>query len=128
MKFFITKHAKQRYIERVNNGLHIDDNVIYTMLDKIKAGKDITTKIYDDIPRYILFLYEKYKELGQTIIKSDDIIFITKKREGANHLYDVITCYIDNNYLSQFKNTSLRREEIFIKIKEAKKKAKHAKI
>ncbi len=128
MKFFITKHCQQRYIERVNNGLNVDDNVLFTILNKVSAGKDITNKIYDEIPRFILYLYEKYGELGQTIIKSDNIIFITKKRVGTNNLFDAITCYFDNNYLSQYKNTVLSREDIFIKIKEAKKKAKYAKI
>ncbi len=70
MKFFITKHCQQRYIERINNGLNVDDNVLFTILDKVNAGKDITNKIYDEIPRFILYLYEKYGELGQTIISS----------------------------------------------------------
>lgn len=79
MKFWLTQHCKERYIERILNGLNTIDNLNISILKKIEAGKDITNKIYDECPRYILFLYEKYKELGITIIKSENILFITKK-------------------------------------------------
>jgi hypothetical protein len=70
-------------------------------------------------------LYEKYKELGITIIKSENILFICKKRKGTYDLYDVITCYYeDGNYLRQYKNTALSRDQIFLKIKEIKRNLK----
>lgn len=125
MKFWITSHARQRYIERINNGLNVSDNVLISMLKDVSAGKDITDKIYDEIPRYILYLHEKYKTCGQRLIKSGDNIFIVIKRDGTQNLYEVLTCFKNNeNFLRQFKNTALSREEIFLKIKEIKKKNK----
>jgi hypothetical protein len=119
----LTQHSKERYVERILNGLNTLDNLNVTILKQISAGVDITSKVYDDCPRYILFLYEKYRELGLKIIKSGNILFITKKRKGTYDLYDVVTCYLeDGNYLRQFKNTALSREMIFIKIKEIKRK------
>lgn len=104
------------------------DNLNVTILKHISAGVDITNKIYDECPRYILFLYEKYKELGINIIRSGHVLFITKKRKGTYDLYDVITCYhFCNDHLKQFKNTVLSREEIFLKIREIKRKLKHEK-
>lgn len=125
MKFWLTQHAKERYVERILNGLNNHENLNITILKQLSSGKDITNKIYDECPRYILFLYEKYKELGLTIIQNDNILFITKKRKGTHNLYDVLTCYFDNgSHLKQFKNTALTREEIFLKIKEIKRKLK----
>jgi hypothetical protein len=125
MKFWLTQHSRERYVERILNGLNIIDNLNVTILKKISAGVDITNKVYDECPRYILFLYEKYNQLGITIIRSENILFITKKRKGTFDLYDVLTCYYeDGNYLRQFKNTALSRDMIFLKIKMIKGKLK----
>ncbi len=118
MKFWLTQHAKERYVERVLNGLNNLENLNVTILKHISGGADMTSKIYDECPRYILYLYEKYKELGITIIRNGNVIFITRKRKGAYHLYDVLTCFVDDgHYLKQFKNTALSRDQIFLKIK-----------
>lgn len=125
MKFWLTQHSKERYVERILNGLNNVNNINITILREMGAGVDITNKIYDDCPRYILFLYEKYKELGLTIIKSNNVLFICRKRKGTYDLYDVLTCYFDDGkFLRQFKNTALSREEIFLKIKVIKSKLK----
>lgn len=125
MKFWLTDHSKKRYIERINNGLNNFENLNITILKKISGGKDITNKIYDDCPRYILYLYEKYNELGITIVLADNVLFITKKRKGTYDLYDVLTCYpYTKDHLKQFKNTALSREQIFLKIKELKRNLK----
>lgn len=125
MKFWITQHCKVRYKERILNGMNTSDNLNITILKQIGAGKNITNKIYDECPRYILFLYEKYKELGLTIMLSNHVLFLAKKRRGTNDLYDVITCYhYSPEYLRQFKNTVLSREEVFFRIKEIKRKCK----
>lgn len=91
MKFFITHHAGERYIERIRCGLNSANNNLFAeILTKLNTGKDITNKVFDEAPRYILYLYEKYKQLGLTIIQTDDIIFICKKRSGTQSLFDVI--------------------------------------
>lgn len=82
------------------------------------------TKLFDETPRYILYLYEKYRQLGLTIIHSNTTLYICKKRVGTQNLYDILTCYNDHRYLEQFKNTKLTREEIFLKIKLIKKQLK----
>jgi len=118
MSFYLSKHVKERYVERVLGGLKPTDNLNILILEKLSKSKDITNKVYDEIPRYILFLYEKYKQLGITILRYENIIFITKKREGTYGLYDILTCYLeDTNYLKQFKNTALSRMDIFIQKK-----------
>jgi hypothetical protein len=125
MKFYVTKHAQQRYLERIHNNLNVSDNLLKDMLDILYKAKDITSKIYDNIPRYILYLYETYKTVNCKILESENVIFLCKKREGTEQLYDVITCYHKNaNHLSQFENTVLSRKEIFIKIAEIKRKLK----
>lgn len=125
MKFWITKHCKERYVERVCNGLNKFENLNIHILKELGFGKDITNKIYDEVPRYILFLYEKYKELGQKIYTVGDTIYVLKKRAGTNDLYEVLTCYNNHNHLEQYKKSTLSREEIFMKIKEIKKKLKN---
>ena len=125
MKFWLTQHSKERYVERILNGLNNVDNLNITILKQISAGANITSKVYDECPRYILYLYEKYKELGITIMKSGNVLFICRKRKGTFDLYDVLTCYFDDGkYLRQFKNTALSRDEIFLKIKVVKSKLK----
>lgn len=124
-KFWLSNHCKQRYIERVNNGLHIDQNTLFSMLKTIELGIDITDKVYNEIPRYILYLYEKYKTAGSRIIKTkDNIIFIVSKRKGTDNLYDVLTCYRGMQHLEQYKTSILNRGDIFIKINLIKKSLK----
>lgn len=125
MKFWLTDHVKKRYIERVVNGVNNFENLNVSILKHISTGKDITNKVYDECPRYILFLYEKYKQLGITIMLANDVLFITKKRKGTYDLYDVLTCYpYTGDYLRTFKTSVLPREIIFMKIKEIKRKLK----
>lgn len=124
MQLSITTHCKERYVERVNGGNPVD---IVTILQKISAGKDITNKVLDDAPRYILYLYERYEECGLTVIKNDDIIFILKRKEGTYNTFSVLTCYKDVNFLEQFKNTSMPRAEIYIKIRLKKAELKKKK-
>lgn len=123
MKFWITQHSKDRFRERILNGQNTVDNLNVHMINILRTGTNITSQVYDECPRYILYLYEKYKELGIAIIRAQNILFITKKRKGTYNLYDVLTCYYNtDNYLRQFKNTALTRDQIFMKIKEIKRK------
>lgn len=121
--FFITKHCRERYLERVKLGDNSSPKgILNEMLDNIHTGKDVTSKIYDSTPRYILYLYEKYGKLGITIVEAKDVIYICNKRPGTANLYDVLTCYNSHRHLEQFKNTALSRQEVFIRIKEIKRK------
>lgn len=125
MQVFITQHCKSRYLERIKNHQNTSDNLLIEILNSINTAKDITNQIYDKIPRFILFLYEKYKTANMKIMKNDHILYVMQKRVGTDHLFDVVTCYYDNgNYLEQYKNTVLSREEIFMKIKLIKKQLK----
>lgn len=123
MKIWITEHCKDRYAERVMNGKRTDViNIVNTVIE----GKDITNKILDSVPRYILYLYEKYGEFGQKIIQNGDIIFILKRKDGTIDTFNVLTCYVDKdlNHFNQYKNTNLSRKEIYIRIIELKRKMK----
>jgi len=125
-KYYISRHCQERYMERIRMGSNTSETSPLTeMINSLKAGKDITQNVYDDVPRYILFLYEKYKQLGITIIESNNTIFIARKRTGTLNLYDVVTCYSAHRHLEQFKNTDMKRQDIFIKIKQIKTKLKH---
>lgn len=121
MRFWITTHCQERYISRVNNGIRCGS---IDILKDISKGKDITNEIYDSNPRYIMFLYEKYKSANQKIIKSGHNLYIVKKRQGALDLFEAITCFVDQNKLEEFKNTILSRQDIFIQIKLLKSKYK----
>lgn len=124
-KYYISRHCQERYTERIRMGSNIQETSLLTeMINSLKTGKDITQKIYDDVPRYILYLYEKYKQLGITIIESDGVIYIARKRTGTLNLYDVVTCYSAYRHLEQFKNTDMKRQDIFIRIKQIKTKLK----
>lgn len=114
MQLWITNHCKERYAERINNNIPVD---VVVILKSITSGKDITNKVLEEAPRYLLYLYQKYNEFGLTIIKTDNIIYILKKKEGTFNTYTALTCYKDDNYLSQFKNTVMSRSEIYIRIK-----------
>ena len=125
MKFYITKHAKDRYKERIHNNLNVSENLMKEIFNVLKNYKDITNKVYDECPRYILYLYEKYGTANYKIISANNIIFLCQKREGTLNLYDIITCYHENSsYISQFKTTVLTRDEIYFKIKMFKSKNK----
>lgn len=119
MKIWITAHCKDRFKERISLGVNTD---VVDILKLVSSGKDITNKVLDDAPRYILYLHEKYGEFGQKIIKNGDIIFILKRTENVPDGYTVLTCYKDTNYLSQFINSAMPRKEIYMQIKIAKMK------
>lgn len=125
MRYYLTAHAISRYVERINNGLHNSDSEINVMLKKLYAGRDVTNKVFDECPRYMLYLYERYESLV-SIVESDGIIFICNKRKGTEALYDVITCYKKTDgFLRQWKESVMPRQEVFIKIKLIKTKIKN---
>lgn len=126
MKFNITKHAKDRYLERIHINSWENQNIFLLMLSSLNGGKVITSQIYDKYPRYIVHLYETHKTAAITFIEDKDKnIFVCKRRPGTDSYFDVVTCYKDTGYFDKFLNTALSREDIFLKIKELKKKYKN---
>ena len=119
MKFFITGHLKQRYIERVLNNKETN-NLCTDILKDCSASKNISSHVSNDNPRWLLYLMEKYKKRGIQILKKDDLYFIAYKREGTNDLYDVVTCYYGDETYNTFKKSSMKRSDIFLKIKQLK--------
>lgn len=127
MRYNITLHSRLRYVERVAVDLTNTDNILPLMLQDLKDSKDITNKIYNDYPRYILHLHETFKGANQIIMENKDkhVWFILKKKPGTLHTYDVLTCYKRGDAMDQFKSSVLSRQEIFIRITMAKKANKH---
>lgn len=116
MKFFITKHCKERYIERVLGGLNSSPNILFTIFSDLNSGKNITSELSEKLPRFILYLKERYgKDKGYNIIKNNNTLFIAIKRKGTDNLYDVVTCYIDIDIYSKF-STCLTNKEIYLRL------------
>ena len=118
MSYFITKHCKDRFLERIGPFSDVKEilNIIYD-------GKDITNTIFDKYPRYILYLYERYKECGIKIVQNGDVTFMCKKRPGTISMFDVMTCYKAADF-DKFGNTALPRQEIYLRIKMIKYRLK----
>ena len=117
MKFNITRHCRDRYIERVLANSGKCDNLFITMLSDLKTGENITSKISENLPRFVLYLKERYgKDKGYTIIKKDYTFFILTKRKGTEDLYDVITCYIEYDTFRRFSKTILSKDQIHLKL------------
>lgn len=123
-KYMLTQHVKDRYLERVKNGLNTSNNLLFEILDEIKLAKDVTQNIFDTIPRYILYLYENYKSANMKILKKDNVYYICKKRQNTESLYDVLTCYYGEEKFKMFQSSVLSRQQIFEKISKKKKELK----
>lgn len=122
MNFHITNHCKDRYLERVLNGKNICNNMLFRILSDLNTSSNITSKISVECPRFILYLKEKYgNKRGYTLLKKDHTLFILTKRKGTEQLYDVVTCYIENDILKQFK-TVLSKQEVNLKLSLIKNK------
>ena len=115
-KFYVTKHCKQRYIERTLGGLNSSENILFTILSDLKSAKNITSQLSTENPRFILYIKERYGNIGFNFLKSNHTIFVLTKRKQTNDLYDVITCYIENSDLEMFKNSILTNEQIYLKL------------
>ena len=118
MSYFITKHCKERFAQRI-----APFNNVKEILNTVYNGKDITNTIFDKYPRYILYLYERYNECNIKIIQNGNSNFICRNRPGTINMLDVLTCYTGSGY-DKFGNTELTRQEIYIRIKMAKSKLK----
>lgn len=121
MKFYITKHAQSRYLERVYNNQNVSSHLLNTILADLYSAKNITGTIAYNVPRFILYLKERYgSDKGFNILKYKNVLFIATKRKGTTDLYDVVTCYIENNTFDMFKNTTLCRDEIHMRLSNLK--------
>ena len=117
MKFYITQHCKDRYLERIFGGLNTSNHLLKTILDDLYNGKNITSKISENHIRFLLYTKEKYGNKGYNFIQFNNILFITTKRKGTMDLYDVLTCYDIHNCFTQFDNSIMTKSEIYHKLK-----------
>ena len=70
MKFNITTHCKNRYIERVLNNSGKCDNLYKQILSDLNTGKNISSQLSEKLPRFILYIKERYgSDKGYNIIK-----------------------------------------------------------
>lgn len=118
MKFYITKHCQNRYLERCLNGLNTSNELLKTILEDCYKANNITSEISNTNPRFILYLYEKYQRSGTLIFKKENLYFIGTKRKGFE-IIDILTCYYGDSKFNMFKNSSLSRDEIFFQDKTA---------
>lgn len=124
MKFNITKHCSQRYTQRVLGGSNITNNLYVQILKDLSSGTNITSKISEKHPMYLLYVKKRYgSDKGYTFIKKDNIIFILTKRKNTDNLYDVLTCYIETvDTYKRFDNSVLTNQEIYHKLSNLKNK------
>lgn len=120
MRAFITQHCRNRYMERVGK----TPNSLQDIAKIVESGTDVTNKIFDAAPRFILHLYTKYKTANIKIIFKDGVHYITTKRKGADNLYDVMTCYQGDDRFKMYANSVIPRKEIYFQIGELKRKLK----
>jgi hypothetical protein len=122
MKFNITRHCKNRYIERVLGGLNNSPNIFLEILNMLNSATNITSKLSEENPRFILYLKERYGiDKGYNFLKKDNVIFVLSKHKGTKNLYEVITCYIKHKHIDKFKNTILSNDEIHLRLRQLKK-------
>lgn len=68
------------------------NNLLATIFNDLNNSKNITSQISTDVPRFILYLKERYgNDKGYNILKKDHIVFIAVKRKGTYDLYDIVT-------------------------------------
>lgn len=115
----ITKHCLKRYIERVLGGLNNSPNIYLEILMMLKTGVNVTSKLSEKHTRFILYVKDRYGKRGYNFIKKDHTLFILSKRKGTEKIYDVITCYTeDENTYKIFDNSALSKNEIYFKLSE----------
>ena len=115
-KFYVTKHCIKRYIERVLLNVRCE-TLMTDILTSIYTSTNITGRIANEYPRYILHAKETYKNSIQ-ILKKGDIIFITTKDKKSKYIpkYNVLTCYKGEDNFKKYKNTVLTNKQIHEKL------------
>ena len=115
MKFNVTKHCRERYLERVLGKSNSHNDLLKTILNDLLSSTNVTSKLSSDVPRFILFIKEKYGSCN--ILQKEHTLFICKKRKETKDLYDVVTCYLNKDNLKMFRETVLSNDEIYLKLK-----------
>lgn len=121
MKYNITNHCKQRYIERILNHATAD-NLFKQMLEELNSSKNITGEIANKVPRFILYVKERYDNNVNILESKDKTIFILTKMKDTANSYAVLTCYNKHNYLKMFEKSHMSNEEVYHKLKLLKSK------
>lgn len=114
-KYYITLHCQKRYLERVYNNLNTSPNLLNEIFVKVKTSIDLTSKISNENPYFLYYLYEKYKRKHLHIYKNGEVYFIIYY-EKENQKYNVVTCYFGEKIMDTYKNKDISRKEIFYKI------------
>lgn len=121
MKYNITNHCKERYIERILNHAK-SENLFKVMLEELRWSKNITGEIANKVPRFILYVKERYDNNINILEYNNQTIFILTKVKDTQDTYAVLTCFNKHNYLDMFKNSHMSNEEIYHKLKLLKSK------
>lgn len=119
MRYNITTHCKERYIERILNHA-TEGNLFVQILNDLKTSKNVTGEIANKVPRFILYVKERYGT-NINILENGEKVFILTKIKDTQESYSVLTCYNKNNYLDQFKKSHMSNEEVYHKLKMLKK-------
>lgn len=122
MRYDITRHCKDRYIERVLGNLNNSDNLFVEMLKNLSTATNITSKLSETCPRFVLYVKERYGSIGFNFLKKDHVIYVLTKHKGTKDLYDVITCYVESDALKKFENSALTNEQIYTRLRLVKTK------
>lgn len=118
MKFNITEHCAKRYKERILGNCNTSINLFKTILNDLNTGKNISSRLSEILPRFILYLKERYgSDKGYNIIQKGHTFFILSKRKNTADLYDVVTCYVEFDTFRKFSNTALTNDEIYLKLR-----------
>ncbi len=128
-KFIFTQHFRERFSERILNQPDVNfvKGVDRLIMDDIKEAKE--KREYLNLPRFVLYLYEKYKGVnGVQIFESDNAIYVTKHEKGMGFNY-VLTCWNKKSdyYFGpngMFRNSALPNKEIYNRIAEMKIKCR----
>lgn len=115
MTYTITQHCRERYIERILNFAKCE-NLLRQMLEELRNSKNITGDIANKVPRFILYVKERYGRNINILENGETIYILTKVKDTAN-IYAVLTCYNKRNYLNMFENSQMTKEEIYHRLK-----------
>lgn len=98
IRYIITKHAKQRFAERLKINPNKIDIDLY--LFNIVSGS-FENKMIHNNTAYMSYIYEKYgSEQKIHFIESSECIFVCKQHERMANTSIILTCY-DRNFTNK---------------------------